>query len=344
MQSTFRAAIQFAGFMLATSPAHALLITPNFDSSITGNANALQIENSINSAIGTLNSLYSNPTTISVNFSYKAASAGNLLSTTQYYYDVSYGSYVNALRNIANNNPRNTVLATALGNLGQGNDANGSRDIAVASGLYGMLGLGTPATPAPSININSSQPFSFGQSTGSTQYDLIGGLEHELDEVLGGGGAGSTLNGVYYGNAFFASKFGPLDLYRYQAPGTPSFTTSSGASSYYSIDGGRTPIVAFNQSPNGDFGDFGQNCFATGSNQLIQDAFACKGPMELYTANSPEYTMLESIGWNPFASSVSPVPLPSSDLLFAPGLAVLAISLKRSGRRSTTSASSARTA
>lgn len=338
MHPTFRVSVPLASLMLAASPAHALLITPNFDSSITSNANAAQIEGAINSAIGTINNLYSNPVAINVNFSYTAASTGNLLSTSQYYYNVSYGNYVSALQNIANSNPQNTVLATALSNLGQGNDANGSQYIVMASSLYGMLGLGTPGVPAPSININSIQPFSFTQSTGSTQYDLIGGLEHELNEVLGGGGAGSTLNGVYAGSSFFANGFGPLDLYRYQAPGVGSFTTSSSASSYFSIDGGKTSIVAFNQDPNGDFGDFGQNCYATGSNQLIQDAFACKGPMELYSASSPEYTMLESIGWNPFAS-VSPVPLPSAGLMFAPGIAVLAVSLRRSKRRSASEAS-----
>ena len=48
-----------------------------------------------------------------------------------------------------------------------------------------------------------------------------------------------------------------------------------------------------------DFGDF------AGAGQLIQNAFNGPGQFEAYTTSSPEFAMMESIGWNPF-----PVPGP----------------------------------
>ncbi len=332
-QSAFKLqSLLAASLVMFATTSHALVITPNFGTSITSSANATQIEAAINQALGTLDSLYSNAVNLSVDFTYTAASSGNLLSTTQYYYSVSYSDYVAKLHSDATAHPENTVLATAIAHLPQGNDANGSGNMALSSSLYEMLGFGIPATPAPVININNLQNFSFTQPTGASQFDLIGGLEHELDEVLGGGGGGSTLNAIYAGNSWFAGKYGPMDLYRYSAPGTPSFTTSSGATSYFSIDGGVTDIVGFNQSASGDFADLTPQCGGVGGYQYIQNAFNCVGPYETYTTASPEYTMLESIGWNPFVSSNNSLPEPDSGYLFLIGLAAMAGVMKARNR------------
>ena len=50
--------------------AEGLLIVPTFDSSITGNANAAAIEGAINTAISTVEGLYSNSVTLPVTFTY----------------------------------------------------------------------------------------------------------------------------------------------------------------------------------------------------------------------------------------------------------------------------------
>jgi len=301
------AAPVLAGLAVAT-PAHALVITPVFDSSVTGNGNAAAIEGAIDSALGTIDGLYANPVSISVDFTYTAAADGNLLSTAQNFYAVSYGTYVNALSLDASANPQNTVLATALAHLSQGNDASGANELAITGAQAAMLGLGPSLLSNATININSNQNFAFARPVSSGQYDLIGGLEHELDEVLGGGGAGSTLNSIAGScgtdpTGFFCSKYGALDLYRYSSADTPSFTTSPGATAYFSVDGGTTSIVGFNQNSAGDYADFSPA--GTGAGQLIQNAFNSTGQDEPYTTNSPEFLMQEAIGWDA-------VPEPSS--------------------------------
>ena len=121
-------------------------------------------------------------------------------------------------------------------------------------------------------------------------------------------------------NSSFCGTYGSLDLYRYSAIGTPSFTTSSNASSYLSIDGGASNIVDFNQQSGADYADFAPACGGgspSGLGQLIQNAFNCMGPDEPYTSLSPEFTMEEAIGWDSAAT-----PIPGTLPLFATGLGV----------------------
>jgi hypothetical protein len=277
-----------------------LQIIPIFGSSITSNSNAVAIEGAIDTAISTLDGLFGNNITIDVNFTYSPAAAGNLLSTNTYLYGYSYSAYTAALRADSVANPGNTVLASAVANLSTGNVG----PVVATGALAAALGLGPASNSVSTININSNQNFSFSSSVSSSQFDLIGGLEHELDEVLGGGGAGSWLN--YYAHSCpggaYCSYIGALDLYRYSAPGVRSYTGASNATAYFSVDGGRTKIVAFNQNSSGDFGDFWPP--GSGAGQLIQDAFNSRGKDEAFTTSSPEYLMLEALGFD--ATSYTP--------------------------------------
>jgi hypothetical protein len=140
-----------------------------------------------------------------------------------------------------------------------------------------------------------------------------------MDETMGGGGGGSVLNTVASTcstdpSDFFCNKYGALDLYRYASPGVPSFNTTA-ASAYFSINGGNTTIVQFNNIPgNGDMGDFAPACGPstnnTDGNEYIQNAQNCTGQQEAYTTSSPEFVMEESIGWDATTSGTTPEPAP----------------------------------
>ena len=164
------------------------------------------------------------------------------------------------------------------------------------------------------ITISSATPFS--------------AIEHELNEALGGGGQGSQLGQG-------SGTYGPTDLYRYSALNTPSFATGSANSAYYSVDGGLTSIAGLNQSGGGsDYGDFtGPNNPAPSNTGpcLIQSAYACS-PADSYTTASPEYAMMESIGYDPVTFQTA-TPLPAALPLFATGLGGLGLLGWRRRRR-----------
>jgi hypothetical protein len=170
------------------------------------------------------------------------------------------------------------------------------------------------------VTLTTSSTLNYGTTPVAGEYSAIDAMEHEIDEILGGGGQGSVLNEVAdcasgsppsycSANNNFSGDLGVLDLYRYSAPGVPSFTTSGSATSYLSVDGGAIDIVGFNQSSNGDYGDF-----STCDN--VQSAASCPGLVAPYDTGAPEYQMMESIGYNG-------VPEPASMAVVASGLAGL---------------------
>jgi hypothetical protein len=324
-----------------------LTVDPTFDSSITSAPNAGDIEGTINKAITTIEGLYTTFKSVTVNVLFKLASMSFPASTANGFFFNAYSDYTNALKADLAANPSNTVLTTAIANLSKGNDSDGSGDILATTGQLRSLGFDAPSCFDASGNFNCvggpSNPFDAivtlntsgldftGSKPSATDFDALGVVEHQINEVLGGGGAGSNLNNIVTGcpdpSNPFCGLFGPLDLYRYDSKtGLPSFTTSSDASSYFSVDGGDTSIVGFNQDPNGDLGDFGptNNTCPDGStggpDALIQDAFPCPGQLaEDYTPSSPEYPMMLSIGYDPQGAPPS-APEPGSLALFATAL------------------------
>lgn len=108
--------------------------------------------------------------------------------------------------------------------------------------------------------------------------DLYTTVLHEIDEVLGIGGDGSTLTAD---QPLPTTGIGPLDLYRYQSPGQRSFSTSPNVPAYFSINRGTNYIALFSQYPGHDFGDWGNNVVPAnglpGNPPGVQDADASLG-------------------------------------------------------------------
>ncbi len=110
------------------------------------------------------------------------------------------------------------------------------------------------------------------------------------------------LNSIPAGGSKFAyPNIGVLDLYRYSAPGVPSFSSGPGAYASFSVDGGNTDIIQFSDNPGEELGDFSPNGY-------VQSAVASAGTVPSYTTSSPEFTMMELIGYDP----VPATPLPST--------------------------------
>ncbi|MGH7225348.1 MAG: NF038122 family metalloprotease, partial [Gemmataceae bacterium] len=303
--------------------AAALTITPYFDSSVIGAANASQIEAAVDAAIHPLASMFGDPVNVGILFG--VAHGGNtfLGESLNAGYLFPYSDYTSALAFDAAthvNHPESAGVAS-LGTATRADLIFATSADSRAVGCGGCLGEfdshGNYTGSGPMdgvVLLNIDAPLAFARShgtIGATQYDARSVLQHEIDEVLGIGGAGSALNDAYAQGVngppsisiggSTQTYISPLDLYRYAGPGAASFTTDPAATAYFSLDGGRTAIARFSQDPNGDAGDW----YSPGPlepfapcGSLVQDAFACPGIVANMGPNSPEVTALQAIGYD----------------------------------------------
>ncbi len=284
--------------LAGAAPASAnLIITPYFDSSVTGTQ-----QTAILAAIGFYEAAFTNPVNVSIEFATGAGGGGS--SNTVAYYTTS--AQIQALLAAdAVAHPGNTVLSNALPYFLTGNTA---QQFLVNSADCRALGGSCLGTIAGTGSV--AQTGLDGIVTiGSSAYGNAQVIEHEIDEVLGIGGPGTILGGSTVNNGLTTLRM--LDPYRYTAPGTPSLTTSAAATSYFSLNGGVTDIVNFNQSGGGsDYGDF------TTSPCYVQSYAVC-GNFAPLSLTSPEGIALQVIGYDA-------VPEPVTLSILGVGLAGLA--------------------
>jgi hypothetical protein len=159
---------------------------------------------------------------------------------------------------------------------------DGGSQIALSTANFRALGINVnpPAgQPDSTITLNMSIINITRPPANPNNYDLQAVVMHEIDEALG------SVSGVGQAN------IRPADLFRYSSPGVRNFTTS-GDSANFSINGGTTMLVKYNQNSGGDYGDW----WSIGAHTpRVQDAFATPAA----TPNlNVELTLLDVIGWD----------------------------------------------
>ena len=239
-----------------TVPTTGLNIHATFDSSITGNPNAAAIEAMINRAISIYESLFSDPITIEIRFRYATTAPngtplpqGAVSQSLTATYMAPWNLYINELRADATTSNDNLAIASLPGSALSANIVAASANARVVGGntppamfANGTVGPGGPYDGI--VTLNSSVPFQFTRPINASNFDAQRVVEHEMDEVMGlGSRLGRPGNDLH-----------PQDLFSWSSAGHRNITSSG--TRYFSINGGVTNIVNFNQDSSGDFGDW----------------------------------------------------------------------------------------
>ncbi|HEX4652906.1 MAG TPA: VCBS repeat-containing protein [Candidatus Udaeobacter sp.] len=288
----------------ATMAPAGLIIHATFDSSITNSPNAAAIQATINRAIAFYESLFSDPITIQIRFRYATTAPDgtalpHMTAAQSWFviYPLPWSTFVNALRADARTSNDNVANASLPGNALSANIAPGSAD-GRAVGLDtppAMLANGDVGPGGPYdgiVTLNSSAPYQFTRPTSGNTLDAQRSVEHEMDELIG---LGSHLNSN-------DSNLRPQDLFSWSSPGVRNVTTSG--TRYFSINGGVTNIVNFNQNSDQDLGDWiSPSC--PQPHPYVQNAIACFGQSSDISVTSPEGINLDVIGYDLQASPIA---------------------------------------
>jgi hypothetical protein len=312
----FAFAAACAGSHPAAQAQVALTIIPTFDSTINNDPNATTIKNTINQVIAVYEARFTTKTATTVNITFKEMGSGLGQSST-FIGTVSYSDYRSALASHATT----ADDTTAVNSLQTGSSVtiNGTSFSTVAISTATGRALGFTGFNVASDGTVSLRTSIMNLSRTGTQdpskYDLFAVAAHEIDEVLGFGSA--------VGGGFSAGTLRPQDLFRNDSAGNRSFTSSSTAQAFFSIDK-TTQLVRFNQDSTGDFGDWYSPSGHTPVR--VQDAFATPGTQPDLNV---ELTGLDVIGYD-----LVPVPEPGLVLGVAvAGLGAVAGLRRRLGRR-----------
>lgn len=311
--------------VVASAPAHALTF-----SAIYNGFDAAGVA-VINNALSFYQTTFSDPVTVSISFNNMSSGLGGSLTNGN---DVAYSTFRSKLSSDATSSNDAKAVASLPG--GSSNPVTGSTNVWASTANLRAIGISAAASPISyagfcntgstavdgCIGLNESITTIGSNSLG---YSFLAVAEHEIDEVLGIGGTGSSL---YAGGPYIYPS--ELDLFRYSAPGARSFALNSqtdsyctGASSaYFSIDGGATNLAKFNNCNNGaDYGDW-----ARGSSVAqVQDAYGTPGATPFLTASSTEVVALDAVGYTLTAA----VPEPESYAMLLAGLGLLGVIARR---------------
>jgi len=298
-----------AGPIVGGGRSGALVLHATFDSSITSNANSAALQAMINNAVAIYESLFDDPITVSILFRFATTSPdgsalpGGVLATSTYVlYSIPWNTYIADLQadgTTSNDATANASLpASALSTFILPSSAGGRAvglNTAPAMFANGSVGAGGPYDGI--VTLNSSQPFKLTRPPAAGLFDALRTTEHEIDEVMGLGSAITAFTDLR-----------PQDLFSWSAPGTRGLTSSG--SRYFSINGGSTNLVGFNQGGGGDLGDWLSGSCPQ-ANPAVQNAFSCANQASDVAVLSPEGINLDVIGYDLIVAGPTPTPTPT---------------------------------
>jgi len=301
--------------MGTTAYAAGLTINPTFSSSLTSSD-----QSAIDAAIATIESDITSPNNIKVSI-YFGSMTGGLGESNTTTEDIPYYDYYLGFSAVATSAAQQTALAslgTAPTSVSSGNPVNGNTEVQITSAEARNLGF----SEAGGITVRGVNGFFDGEvllntsltsppNTLGDNYGLEAVANHEIDEVLGIGGTGST---IPVPGGSLSGPVGDLDLYRYSA-GVRSYSNLQTTSpySYLSIDGGNTVLSWFNQTPGADYGDWLSNPIPTGYEPQVQDAYGTQGTNP--TLGPGEIAAFSAIGYAEIAPEPSTFALAGLGLL-----------------------------
>jgi hypothetical protein len=274
-----------------TVPTVGLVIHPTFDSSITNSPNSAVIQATINRAISIYETLFTDPITIEIRFRYATAlpdgtPVTGLSQSLTVVYGVGWNIWIPTLRADAKSSNDSIAMAslpaTALSPGIVAASANGralGQNTPPAMFANGTVGTGGPYDGI--VTLNSASPLQFSRPTDANRFDAQRSIEQGIDAIMG--------------LLYSVGGFMPNDLFSWSSPGQRNNDVVG--TRYFSIDGGVTNIINFNQNPNGSFaGWLSEAC--PQAHPYVQNAFPCAGQYSDISATSPEGIDLDVIGYD----------------------------------------------
>jgi len=270
-----------------SSATSGFVINISWDSS--ANSAPAAFKSVITSAVQYLESQFTNAVSLNINIGYgevggQALGYGALGMSMNFLNTFSYSQIRAALASHATT----TTDAAAMAALGTASPTGGTMWLTSANAK--VLGLGGNATDAY-VGFSASNTFDYNEADGITagSYDFYATVVHELTEVMGR----IMLTGGVVGGS--ANSYAALDMFHYSAPGVIDHSASQ--TGYFSIDGGKTSLGAFNTVAGGDAADW-----ASSMGNDACDAFSGSGVVN--SVSTADLIALDTLGWNRVQSVV----------------------------------------
>jgi len=299
----------------------------------------INVQNGFAAAGARWSAIFADPITINVNIAFPSLGAGILGQTGSAHQSVTYGNFRTALAADASS----ATDTAAVGSLPNTASISGLIDFTSTNSAVhsistsnlmitnanakavGLLAANNAAVDA-SIQFSSNFSWDFDPSNGITagQFDFVGVATHEIGHCLGFESVVDELTSFSPNqtDGFYGARVNSLDLFRYSASGTRSWTSggnNSNAVRYFSTDSGATNEGRFALGPTHGDGDQASH-WRDGLGIGIMDPTAAPG--ELMTITGTDIKGFDAIGY-----TLTPVPEPAT--MAALGLGTLALLRRR---------------